>query len=88
MRSRISKIVAFMMVLFSFAFVYAQEEIPEEKIFTIIDSSHEYNFNPQLANYSSDAQILTGLYEGLFSYDPQTLEPVPAIIESYKIFSS
>ncbi|MBR5866300.1 MAG: peptide ABC transporter substrate-binding protein [Spirochaetaceae bacterium] len=85
MHSKMSKIVAFVMALFSFAFIFAEEEIPEEKVFTIIDSFHEYNLNPQLANYSSDAQILTGLYEGLFSYDPQTLEPVPAIIESYKI---
>lgn len=80
-----NKIVAFIMAIFSFAFIFAEEVMPEEKVFTIIDSSHVYNLNPQLANYSSEAQMLTGIYEGLFSYDPQTLEPLPAIIESYKI---
>lgn len=56
-----------------------------ERPFTIIDSAHVYNLNPHMANYSSDAQMLTGLYEGLFSYDPQTLEPVYAIAETHKV---
>lgn len=53
--------------------------------FTIIDSVHLYNLDPHTANYSSEAQMLTGLYEGLFSYDPFSLEPVPALVSDYKI---
>lgn len=53
--------------------------------FTIIDSVHLYNLDPHTANYSSEAQILTGLYEGLFAYDPFSLEPVPALVADYKI---
>lgn len=53
--------------------------------FTIVDSVHYYNLDPHTANYSSEAQILTGLYEGLFSYDPLSLEPVPALVADYKI---
>lgn len=51
----------------------------------ILNSEFEYNLNPHTANYSSEAQVLTGLYEGLFSYDPYTLEALPAIAQSYKI---
>ena len=43
-----------------------------------------YNMNPHTANYSS-RQILTGLFEGLFSYDPYSLEARPAVAESYKL---
>jgi peptide/nickel transport system substrate-binding protein/oligopeptide transport system substrate-binding protein len=32
-----------------------------------------------------EAQIYTGLYEGLFSYHPLTMEPVPAVAGSWKI---
>lgn len=53
--------------------------------FTIIDSVHHYNLDPHTANYSSEAQMLTGLYEGLFSYDPYSLEPLPALVAEYKV---
>ena len=53
--------------------------------FTIIDSVHHYNLDPHTANYSSEAQMLTGLYEGLFSYDPFSLEPLPALVSEYKV---
>ena len=72
-----NKIAVFLLFLIS-AFLFARP-------FTIIDSVHYYNLDPHTANYSSEAQILTGLYEGLFSYDPLSLEPVPALVADYKI---
>ncbi len=56
-----------------------------QKELTVLNSGFTYNLNPHTANYSSEAQILTGLFEGLFSYDPYSLEALPAIAESYKI---
>ena len=53
--------------------------------FVIIDSPHYYDLNPHTASYSSEAQILTSLYDGLFSYDPVTLEPRNALASSYRI---
>ena len=52
---------------------------------TVIEYAHDYDLNPHTAAYSSEAQILTGLYEGLFSYDPVTLEPENALAESFKV---
>lgn len=75
-----SKITSFFAAFFAFFVLHANENV-----FTIIDSSHVYNLNPHTSNFSSDAQMMTGLYEGLFSYNPQTLEPVPAVAESYKV---
>ncbi|MFA6857333.1 MAG: peptide ABC transporter substrate-binding protein [Treponema sp.] len=60
--------------------------IPDlQQNFTIIDAVHTYDLNPHTASYSSEAQILTGLYEGLFSYDPSSLEPLYALATSYRI---
>lgn len=64
-----------------------EEQVDDElqNNFVIIESAHNFNLNPQTANYSAEAQILTGLYEGLFSYDPVTLEPTYAMAKSYRI---
>ena len=52
---------------------------------TIITALQPLNLDPHTASYASEAQILDSLYEGLFSYDPKNLDPLPAIAESYKI---
>ena len=84
--------------MLSFFCAYAHEHAQEDedpgillfnpdvqKELVIIDSSHADNLNPHTANYSSEAQILNGLYEGLFSYDPMTLDPLPALAETFRI---
>ena len=53
--------------------------------FTIIVPVHEYDLNPHTASYSSESQILSSLYEGLFSFDPITLEPKNALAVRYRI---
>ncbi|MBL8966119.1 MAG: peptide ABC transporter substrate-binding protein [Spirochaetaceae bacterium] len=43
----------------------------------------EPEFDPQHSIYSAEAQIFTGIYEGLFSYDPASLDPVKAACRSF-----
>ena len=57
----------------------------EQRTVVIVDSDYDYNLNPQTANYTTEAQVLTGLYEGLFSYNPVNLEPEYALCTGYKI---
>ena len=67
--------------------LFAQEE-PDMSLqhdFVMIGAEHAYDLNPYTANYSAEAQILTGLYEGLYSYDPKTLDPVPALASDYTL---
>ena len=74
-------------VFFLLAPLVAQDE-PDAALqheFVIVAASHAYDLNPHSANYSSEAQVLSGLYEGLYSYDPKTLEPVPALATGYKL---
>ncbi len=56
-----------------------------QKELVVIDSVHNYDLNPHTANYSSEGQLLNALYEGLFVYDPFTLEPVSAIAEDFTV---
>lgn len=56
-----------------------------EESFVIIESIMPHNLNPQTTSYSADAQVLSGLYEGLFANNPVTLEPQYAIACGYKI---
>ncbi|MCR5495640.1 MAG: peptide ABC transporter substrate-binding protein [Treponema sp.] len=88
------KIKLFISLLFSLTgFIFAQNfslqdaEINQElqDNFTIVNSQHNYDLNPHTASYSAEAQILTGLYEGLFTYDPITLDPSYAIAKSFRI---
>lgn len=57
----------------------------QETQITIIESRRVHELNPQITSYSHDSTILGGLYEGLFSYNPVTLEPIFAVAADYKI---
>ena len=52
---------------------------------TVAFSSGSIQLDPRKSFLASEAQIFTGLYEGLFSYNPLTLEPLPAAAESWKV---
>lgn len=56
-----------------------------QREFVIISSRHNYNLNPQTSTYSVEAQLFSGLYEGIFSYNPYTLEPECGVAESFKV---
>jgi len=63
-----------------------EDSEPKETDFIlIVEAKHQHILNPQITSYSSDSQILTGLYEGLFTYHPVTLEPQYALATDYKI---
>lgn len=48
-------------------------------------SDSEIELNPLHAYVVTEAQLLTGLHEGLVSYHPLTLDPVPGIAESWSV---
>lgn len=53
--------------------------------FILLETVHEHELNPQVTSYASDSQLLSGLYEGLFTYNPRTLDPQYAIAVDYRI---
>ncbi len=87
--TKIAKKVSALLLVFvcGAALCLGQEdsEVKEIQRFTIIEPVREHELNPQVTSYSSDAQLLTGLYEGLFTYDPVSLSPLYAIATDYRI---
>ena len=51
----------------------------------IFHSMTNLNLDPHTSAYVSEAQILNSVYEGLFSYNPATLEPDSALAKDFRI---
>ena len=68
-------------LLFAPARAAAQEAYPQRQ-FTVAFSPQTPDLDAHTAYNADEAQMLTALSEGLFSYDPLTLEPVPALAAS------
>ena len=45
--------------------------------------TYDIELNPYKSIYAHEMQIFTAIYEGLFTYDPQSLDPVRAQAESF-----
>lgn len=58
------------------------QDAPDKEL-AIALPSLDLEIHPHHSIYAQEAQILSGLYEGLFSYNPATLEPVRAAIRSF-----
>ncbi|HWR11794.1 MAG TPA: peptide ABC transporter substrate-binding protein [Rectinemataceae bacterium] len=71
-----------LMLVIALPALSAQAESPEE--FVTIFGGTTPEFDPHRSIYSTEAQIFTALYEGLFSYDGATLEPLAAAASSWK----
>jgi len=52
---------------------------------TVVFSRHDVELDFRKSYFASEAQIFTALYEGLFSYHPLTLEPVPAAADRWEL---
>lgn len=72
-------ILAFVLILSS-AFA---ENVPPAEFVTVFGETMP-EFDPHRSIYSTEAQIFTALYEGLFSYDATTLEPALAAASAWK----
>lgn len=59
----------------------AQASKPEE--FVVAFNALDLQLDPHHSIYSAEAQIFTACYEGLFSYDPNSLDPVKAACSSF-----
>jgi oligopeptide transport system substrate-binding protein len=52
---------------------------------TVAFTSQEMELDFRKSYYAGEAQVFTALYEGLFSYHPLSLEPVPALAEKWSL---
>jgi oligopeptide transport system substrate-binding protein len=56
---------------------------PKPEEFVVAFNVLDLQLDPHHSIYSAEAQVFTALYEGLFSYDPNTLDPVKAACRSF-----
>ena len=55
------------------------------KTLVILEPVRVHEMNPHITQYSNDSFVLSSLYEGLFCYNPITLQPDYALAENYKL---
>ncbi|MDR1836127.1 MAG: peptide ABC transporter substrate-binding protein [Treponema sp.] len=66
-------------------FAETRPDIQNRDELTIALSSQSVELDFRKSYFASEAQIFTGIYEGLFSYHPITLEPVAAVAERWAL---
>jgi peptide/nickel transport system substrate-binding protein/oligopeptide transport system substrate-binding protein len=52
---------------------------------TLVFTAEEVELDFRKSFLANEAELFTALYEGLFSYHPLTMEPIPALAESWKV---
>ena len=57
----------------------------QQRELVVLASQRNLNLNPHTSSFSIESQILNGLYEGLFTYNPVTLQSENAICEGFKV---
>ncbi|MDR2509543.1 MAG: peptide ABC transporter substrate-binding protein [Spirochaetaceae bacterium] len=67
--------------------VYAETrpDVVDRETLVVSFPADEIEFDFRKSYLATEAQIYTALYEGLFSYHPFTMEPVPAAAEKWKL---
>ena len=58
---------------------------PTENVFKYVTGSEPESLDPAIPNGQPEARILMALYDGLIEYHPVTMEPIPALAESWEI---
>jgi len=71
--------------LFIYIFIFLILSLSAKESFTVVFSKLDVSFNPHHTFTSTEAQLYTAVFEGLLSYHPQTLEPLPAAAESWDV---
>lgn len=57
---------------------------PEQNVLRYVSGPEPESLDPQIGTVQVEQRIYLALYEGLVEYDPQTLEPIPAIAERWE----
>lgn len=71
--------------VFVAAFFVSAQSAKRQRVVNFMTTVWDYDLNPHTASYNNESQILTSLYEGLFCYNPITVEAAPAYCKSYKV---
>jgi oligopeptide transport system substrate-binding protein len=86
MRKSIRLLIAFLLLPVVFSLAEEQgKKPPEVKRLVVSLGGNTIDFHPHRTYSSLEAQLFTALYEGLVSYNPFSLEPVPAVARYWDV---
>jgi oligopeptide transport system substrate-binding protein len=60
---------------------------PQENVLRYISGSEPESLDPQVPTGQPEARVLMSIYDGLVEYHPKTMDPIPALAESWQISS-
>ncbi len=83
LRRRLFPLIIAVIILVILAPSVFSDSRDDEFVISFIDSGIQ--FNPIFSFTATEAQIYTAIYEGLVSYHPLTMEPVPAVAERWEV---
>jgi len=66
-------------------FAETRPNVLDRSELTVAFTKSEVELDFRKSFIASEAQLFTAIYEGLFSYNPLTLEPVPALAERWEL---
>jgi oligopeptide transport system substrate-binding protein len=58
---------------------------PKDNILRYVSGSEPDSIDPPSATGQPEARLMMALYDGLIEYDPKTMEPIPAVAESWEV---
>jgi oligopeptide transport system substrate-binding protein len=64
---------------------FGQTVPPKDNIMRYVTGGEPESLDPPVSNSQPDSRIYTAIFEGLVEYDPKTLEPIPALAESWEV---
>lgn len=64
---------------------FGQTEPPADNVMRYITGSEPESLDPQFVTGQPEARIMMAIYDGLVEYHPKTMEPIPAIAESWEM---
>jgi ABC-type oligopeptide transport system substrate-binding subunit len=62
---------------------YGKTDAPKNKTMKYVSGSEPESLDPQVPTGQPEARVLMAMYDGLLEYHPKTMEPIPAIAESW-----
>ncbi len=63
---------------------YGKTEAPTDNTLRYISGSEPESLDPQIPTGQPEARVLMSIYDGLLEYNPKTMEPMPALAESWE----
>lgn len=64
---------------------FGRAAVPKDNVLRYVTGSEPESLDPQFVTGQPEARIMIALYDGLVEYHPKTMEPIPAIAESWEL---